>query len=261
MRNIFRLAIALLLWAGLHSAASAVGADRRRSEHADDACRRRQRRAVRVADFVRPAGLRDAARDFPAAGMYVMVHSAKYHNAPMPHSIFFYGQYAIHGTEAVGISAMSPRTAVSASRRKTPRRCSRWSAARARGLRSKARPGQLRYRFGPSFPPRRRCRRLRGASTSRGNCARLRPAATRADAEAVGRRPARPLTFRRNCAAGRRIRATYRRYGPPCWREIASRVLPRTSLSGRSPPESLELAACLRRPLCNDVNSWPERPV
>jgi hypothetical protein len=34
--------------------------------------------------------------------LFVMVHSAKYHNAPMPHSIFFYGQYAIHGTNAVG---------------------------------------------------------------------------------------------------------------------------------------------------------------
>ena len=31
-----------------------------------------------------------------------MVHSAKYGNAPMPHSIFFHGQYAIHGTMAVG---------------------------------------------------------------------------------------------------------------------------------------------------------------
>lgn len=34
--------------------------------------------------------------------LYAMVHSAKYHNAPMPHSIFFRGQYAIHGTNAVG---------------------------------------------------------------------------------------------------------------------------------------------------------------
>ena len=34
--------------------------------------------------------------------LYAMVHSAKYGNAPMPHSIFFYGQYAIHGTTAVG---------------------------------------------------------------------------------------------------------------------------------------------------------------
>ncbi len=33
--------------------------------------------------------------------MYVMVHSLKYDNAPMPHSIFFYGGYAIHGTDAV----------------------------------------------------------------------------------------------------------------------------------------------------------------
>src|SRR5271163_2782713 len=39
---------------------------------------------------------------FSPRAMYVMVHSAKYGNAPMPHSIFFYGQYAIHGTNAVG---------------------------------------------------------------------------------------------------------------------------------------------------------------
>ncbi len=39
---------------------------------------------------------------FRPRAMYVMVHSAKYDNAPMPHSIFFYGQYAIHGTTAVG---------------------------------------------------------------------------------------------------------------------------------------------------------------
>jgi hypothetical protein len=34
--------------------------------------------------------------------MYTMVYSAKYNNAPMPHSIFFTGGYAIHGTGAVG---------------------------------------------------------------------------------------------------------------------------------------------------------------
>ncbi len=39
---------------------------------------------------------------FRPRAMYAMVHSAKYNNAPMPHSIFFYGQYAIHGTDAVG---------------------------------------------------------------------------------------------------------------------------------------------------------------
>ena len=39
---------------------------------------------------------------FRPRALYVMVHSAKYNNAPMPHSIFFYGQYAIHGTNAVG---------------------------------------------------------------------------------------------------------------------------------------------------------------
>jgi L,D-transpeptidase catalytic domain len=39
---------------------------------------------------------------FRPRAMYGMVHSAKYGNAPMPHAIFFYGQYAIHGTGAVG---------------------------------------------------------------------------------------------------------------------------------------------------------------
>jgi hypothetical protein len=38
---------------------------------------------------------------FQPQAMYVMVHSIKYDNAPMPHSIFFHGGYAIHGTEAV----------------------------------------------------------------------------------------------------------------------------------------------------------------
>jgi hypothetical protein len=39
---------------------------------------------------------------FRPIALYPMVHSAKYSNAPMPHSIFFHGQYAIHGTDAVG---------------------------------------------------------------------------------------------------------------------------------------------------------------
>jgi hypothetical protein len=34
--------------------------------------------------------------------LFPIVHSAKYNNAPMPHSIFFRPQYAIHGTNAVG---------------------------------------------------------------------------------------------------------------------------------------------------------------
>jgi lipoprotein-anchoring transpeptidase ErfK/SrfK len=33
--------------------------------------------------------------------MHKMWYSRKYHNSPMPHSIFFYGGYAIHGTDAV----------------------------------------------------------------------------------------------------------------------------------------------------------------
>jgi hypothetical protein len=33
--------------------------------------------------------------------MYRMIHSWKYNNAPMPHAIFFSGNFAIHGTDAV----------------------------------------------------------------------------------------------------------------------------------------------------------------
>ena len=39
---------------------------------------------------------------FRPQAMYTMVHSAKYDNAPMPHSIFFRGGYAIHGSYDVG---------------------------------------------------------------------------------------------------------------------------------------------------------------
>jgi hypothetical protein len=39
---------------------------------------------------------------FRPLALYPIVYSSKYNNAPMPHSIFFYGQYAIHGTTAIG---------------------------------------------------------------------------------------------------------------------------------------------------------------
>lgn len=39
---------------------------------------------------------------FRPTRMHTMWYSRKYDNAPMPHSIFFYGGYAIHGTDHVG---------------------------------------------------------------------------------------------------------------------------------------------------------------
>jgi lipoprotein-anchoring transpeptidase ErfK/SrfK len=36
--------------------------------------------------------------DFRPYALYPMIYSWKYGNEPMPHSIFFHGQYAIHGT-------------------------------------------------------------------------------------------------------------------------------------------------------------------
>jgi hypothetical protein len=39
---------------------------------------------------------------YSPTSLQTMHHSKKYHNSPMPHSIFFAGGYAIHGTYAVG---------------------------------------------------------------------------------------------------------------------------------------------------------------
>ncbi len=39
---------------------------------------------------------------FAPTGMQRMHYSKKYHNSPMPHSIFFRGGYAIHGSYATG---------------------------------------------------------------------------------------------------------------------------------------------------------------
>ncbi|MEO1198836.1 MAG: L,D-transpeptidase [Pseudomonadota bacterium] len=38
---------------------------------------------------------------FRPTRMHRTYHSVKYHGAPMPHSIFFYGGYAIHGTNHI----------------------------------------------------------------------------------------------------------------------------------------------------------------
>jgi hypothetical protein len=46
-------------------------------------------------------GHRTPTGHFYPQQMYTMVHSWKYNNAPMPHAIFFSGNYAIHGTDAV----------------------------------------------------------------------------------------------------------------------------------------------------------------
>lgn len=46
--------------------------------------------------FVTPTG------SYRVGRMATMWRSRKYHNSPMPHSMFFRGGYAIHGTYAVG---------------------------------------------------------------------------------------------------------------------------------------------------------------
>src|SRR5262249_22227813 len=47
-------------------------------------------------------GYRTPTGTFRPQRMEAMWHSTKYDNAPMPHSVFFLGGYAIHGTNAVG---------------------------------------------------------------------------------------------------------------------------------------------------------------
>ena len=57
---------------------------------------------LRVADILGKDGHPTPRGVFRPRALYPMAHSSKYGNAPMPHSIFFYGQYAIHGTLAEG---------------------------------------------------------------------------------------------------------------------------------------------------------------
>jgi lipoprotein-anchoring transpeptidase ErfK/SrfK len=46
-------------------------------------------------------GYRTPRGSYRPIRMHKMWYSRKYDNSPMPHSIFFYGGYAIHGTNAV----------------------------------------------------------------------------------------------------------------------------------------------------------------
>jgi lipoprotein-anchoring transpeptidase ErfK/SrfK len=66
------------------------------------------------------AGFTTPRGHFAPTGLERMHYSKKYHNSPMPYSIFFLGGYAIHGTDAVaslgrpashGCVRLSPRHA------------------------------------------------------------------------------------------------------------------------------------------------------
>jgi lipoprotein-anchoring transpeptidase ErfK/SrfK len=46
-------------------------------------------------------GYRTPTGTYRPTRMHVMWHSRKYDMSPMPHSIFFHGGYAIHGTNAI----------------------------------------------------------------------------------------------------------------------------------------------------------------
>jgi lipoprotein-anchoring transpeptidase ErfK/SrfK len=48
------------------------------------------------------SGYRTPTGTYRPQRMHVMWYSRKYHNSPMPNSIFFYGGYAVHGTNEIG---------------------------------------------------------------------------------------------------------------------------------------------------------------
>ena len=107
MRAFSALGIAIGAWfGGEHSAAATVNIDidfsRQRMNVVSELGR------ATIGHFVGPSGPRTPRGVFAPQQMYKMVHSWKYGNTPMPHAIFFYGNFAIHGTDAVwACSAMS----------------------------------------------------------------------------------------------------------------------------------------------------------
>jgi L,D-transpeptidase catalytic domain len=80
--------------------------------------------------------LRHAERRVRPQSMQRMYFSRKYYNSPMPHSIFFYYGFAIHGTtDIVRLGGPASRGCVRLHRRMR-RRCMGWSSAVARGARA-----------------------------------------------------------------------------------------------------------------------------
>ena len=156
-----------------------------------------------------------------------MVHSAKYNNAPMPHAIFFYGQYAIHGTNAVGALG-SPAS----------HGCIRLSPQHAALLFAMVQSEGAEIRIeGASAGP------CRSRPPRRGGGARLRACAPPALAQGMGPQSGRPLSVR---TASRHVAATFvshgtaRRAGPKglSRRVFAGRLFRRLALSGRRPGSS-----------------------
>ena len=72
-----------------------------RSFDADDACQILQGSYSWPVSTAR-AGYYTPRGSFAPTGLQRMHYSRKYHMSPMPHSIFFRGGYAIHGTYATG---------------------------------------------------------------------------------------------------------------------------------------------------------------
>lgn len=102
-RVAFRFAIGLLVLAGLAmpAVADTVTAridlsDQRMRVYVDGA--RKYTWAVSTAR----SGYRTPTGTFRPTRLHVQWYSRKYDMAPMPHSIFFYGGYAIHGTDQIG---------------------------------------------------------------------------------------------------------------------------------------------------------------
>ena len=168
--------------------------------------------------MVTPAGV------YRPQGMARWHRSTLYHGAPMPHSIFFSGNYAIHGTTEVAASVGAPRMAASASTRLTPGHCLRWSVTPAGPT-----PGSRSHADAASG--QRRCRQLR--------CLKLTPYPRRMPhPEGCGTRRVRQIIGWR--------RAAVTRSSPPC--RSAQAVSPRRRWSPAppraQPPARARPSAC-----------------
>ena len=136
--------IALLLRAAARTGKSA---DLDRSVLAADERRSLQWRFLFLADFLRArSGYVTPRGTYSPTSLQTMHHSKKYHNSPMPHSIFFPAATPFTAPTQSAHSAAPLRTAASAFHRPTRQHCFPWCAPRARAFQSPVR----RRRAGPS---------------------------------------------------------------------------------------------------------------
>ena len=170
MRVIFRILLALVALVLVQGRALATVSSQRRPLFADN--EGPFRRTAKPTSGRSPRDARVMRRRAAFSGrraLYAMVHSAKYGNAPMPHSIFFYGQYAIHGTTAVGNLGSPASHGCIRISPPTRRRCSPWCRRQGAEIRIVGSPLAAMSRARATSPRIRRWPSRRFATRGRSN--------------------------------------------------------------------------------------------